>query len=215
MNRKIQNLQRKRVAIGLPQASSFDIMANSAIDKLIVPDGVETEIIRVDGYGIANARNKIRQVVLDNNLDYVFFIDSDIIVPNNILAKLLALDADIATGIYVKKAMPTVTELYNWSLDKTKIVPVLLAEMSTIKNPVELAACGFGATLIKRQVLEKIRFKWEEVASFNSNATTYESEDLQFCVDARKYDFKIVVDPELLCGHIHKVILPQQNNKQG
>ena len=47
---------------------------------------------------IDNMRNMTAKVALENDVDYILFIDDDVLVPIDTLGRLLACDADIAAG---------------------------------------------------------------------------------------------------------------------
>lgn len=57
----------------------------------------------VKGYGCAQARNKAAKEALECGVDYLMFVDSDVILPSNALNCLLEYDSDICVGIYPRR----------------------------------------------------------------------------------------------------------------
>ncbi|TDA25330.1 MAG: hypothetical protein DSN99_08530 [Archaeoglobi archaeon] len=86
-------------------------------------------------WNIVAARNAIRDYFLNSNAEYLVFIDSDMIFDPDILNKLIE---------KVKKGYDVV---YNGYLDK---------------DGLGINLTGFGGTLIKRRVMEKIVFRCKE-----------------------------------------------------
>jgi len=111
---------------------------------------------------VVAGRNKIFEYALDINADYVFFIDSDVIVPPNTLQELLTGLAQynpywsIITGFYVtttRKGFPTPCAKL-W----TKIGYMDFPENHVNGKIWEVDMTGLGCTLIPRKVFETFRF---------------------------------------------------------
>ena len=93
-----------KILIAVPTFDTkIDVDVAKGIYDLILPDGVETTLEHFTGYDCARARNKISSVAVDKGYDYVFMVDSDIVLPNDALAKLLADDKEICFGVYPRK----------------------------------------------------------------------------------------------------------------
>ena len=61
---------------------------------------------------------------------------------------------------------------------------------------IEVITCGLGCVLIKRDVLENIKFRYEKGKE--------PWDDLWFCEDARAKGFKVYVDTSAKCKHFVK-----------
>src|SRR4030042_716080 len=60
-------------------------------------------IIATRGYNTSENRNFIAMQALNNNCDYLFFVDDDMIFPSDTLEILLMANKDIVGGIYNTK----------------------------------------------------------------------------------------------------------------
>jgi len=87
-------------------------------------------------WNIVSARNAIREYFLKSNADYLIFMDADMIFDPEIVNKL------------IKIAEKGYDVVYNGYLDRG--------------NPKGINLTGFGGTLIKRWVMEKVKFRCKE-----------------------------------------------------
>lgn len=155
---------------------------------------------------IVNGRNYIRDYALKNGYDYVFFVDSDVILPPGALYVLQSLNADVVSGAY----------LNGFNLDgKTVIAPMLFKDLGggncqlytyegvAIPQIMEIGAAGLGCTLVSRKVLEKVSFR-----TFRPDATG--GEDMAFYVDARENGFKTLAHTGVKC--VHRVLAKSDPN---
>lgn len=149
---------------------------------------------------IISARNKIKDIFLDSNNDYLLFLDSDVIAPNDIIQRLLDHDKDICAGIYLGgttiqgkvRIMPVVFLFH----DKEKNLVRIPSRNEVAGNDfVEAAAAGLGCTLISRGVLENITFR-------NIGRSTTGGEDAAFYKDARENSHDCFVDYGVKCFHM-------------
>lgn len=145
-------------------------------------------------------RNKIIEHAIQKKYDYLFFVDTDVLIPEDALEKLLLLNVPIATGVYLgglktnNGGVVIAPVLYDFSDDEEyiKMVP-----MNTVLDDAvfEVAACGFGCCLIKREVFEKVSLRLSEKSG--------SGEDVLFCHDARKnFGFQTFVDTSIRCTHM-------------
>lgn len=152
---------------------------------------------------IAYARELICEQAVKANMDYVLFIDDDMIVPFDMIEKLLEHDADIVSPLAVTRRWPYEPVIYtmkNTEPDEEGNVkmfsePNLSWEKGDI---VEADAIGFGVVLLKVSTLKKVKKPW----FFTSQAV---GEDILFCFKAKSElgdDFKILVDTGIDVGHM-------------
>src|SRR3989344_4047349 len=129
---------------------------------------------------IVNARNLLRQKVLDDNYDFFLSLEQDVIPPKKIIdsSKLKGLRQETGSQyLEMVKAYYTIEEL------------------EREKPPTKIHSCGLGCVLIRRNVLEKVKFRFsEKYGGFD---------DVWFCEDA-KSNFEIYVDPRIKCKHLIK-----------
>jgi len=194
-----------RVLIAVPCAAYCEAETFKSIYGLLIPDNTETSFDIVQGYTVEMARNKIVEISLKNVFDYTFFVDSDIILPDTILGRLLAIcekGADMATGWYIKKndSGTTVISSPKYTDNEFRLIKEDELPQDII---IPIYACGFGCMLVKNEVFKKllaadgICFEWIQ------GKESAVGEDLIFCDKAiKKADAKIMADTSLRCTHI-------------
>lgn len=147
---------------------------------------------------IIENRNVLISYCINNNYDFMFFLDTDVIPPIDSIEKLIRHNKDITAGIYLANQninnkvslLPVLRGLSDYQ-DYSKII-----QLEEIKEDkfFEIFGCGFGCCLIKKQVFEKVKLR------FNLHLDS--SEDFIFCYDARvKHGFKTFVDTSVKCTH--------------
>ena len=165
---------------------------------------------------IYQVRNDICMEALQNGFDEVLFIDSDIVFPEDAYEKLEALDCDIATGIYYGRAGEHKPIVYQsvtskWTDKKGDIHAAVLENFKEIPNGTfEVAACGMGMCLIRRNVLEKLfeKYLMEPFEPFDGLG-----EDVAFCYRAKKEGFTIKANRYIPLGHIGDRVYTKEDDK--
>ena len=147
---------------------------------------------------ITGGRAKVREYALEHGYDYLFFVDSDVRLPGEALARLIADDKAVVAGVYLtiqnimgkRFLLPVVADFTD---EPDSCRPMALRE-SLGKDIKEVAWIGFGCILIKRAVIEKVTMRYYE--------KSMSGEDVAFCVDARKAGFNIFADFSIKCHHL-------------
>lgn len=203
-NEQTANLKRalkkkmKKILIAIPTAKYIESETFKSIYDLEIPEGYKVEFQFFHGYVIDQIRNLIADWVV-KGYDYLFSVDSDIILPKNALKKLLEHDRDIVSGIYRQRKDQQIIEIYGHTESGgVSNIPFHLLEN---KGVVRIAACGFGCVLVKKQVLEKVGYPQFEYYSALDHKNTV-SEDVDFCMKAINKGFKVWADTDLICDHI-------------
>ena len=197
VNKMIQ--PKKKILIAIPTAKNIEPDTFKSIYDLIVPDGYETMFQYFYGYNIDQIRNLIADWTI-NGFDYLFSVDSDIAFPPDTLARLLAHDKPVVSGLYIqRKPGQHILEIY----EHTATGGVTNMPYGKLKGRplVEVAGCGFGCTLVKSEVFRDIgypQFKYYSALSMDGTV----SEDVDFCRKAREKGYSIWADPSILCRHI-------------
>lgn len=110
---------------------------------------------------ITKGRSKIANFFLNNtDLEYLFFLDSDIgFSPNDVL-KLLSHDKEIVCGAYPMKTLPL-----KWNFTLTE-------PQKREGNLIQIERIGIGFSLIHRSVFEKIISKFGEELKYIPSENT-------------------------------------------
>jgi glycosyltransferase involved in cell wall biosynthesis/2-polyprenyl-3-methyl-5-hydroxy-6-metoxy-1,4-benzoquinol methylase/GT2 family glycosyltransferase len=198
-------VKEKTILIAIPTARNIETDTMKSIYDLIKPEGYRVDFQTFYGYNIDQVRNLMAHYTIENNYDYIFYLDSDIILPNNTLLKLLSDDKDIVSGMYIqRRTHAQIPEMYTWN-DKGGMRNMKPDE-TTPRGLVEIAACGFGGVLIKKDVLEDVGypyFVYKHSIDFKDTV----SEDVDFCMKAVDKGYKIYLDTDIQYQHIARIDL--------
>jgi hypothetical protein len=150
--------------------------------------------------GLCHKHNQARKLVLNGGYDAMLHIDADMVVPADAVDRLIALDADVAYGLYVSRHTPS-----RWLCFTDIATATVLSDDKDRarqvwgKTIVSIGA-GMGCTLIHRHVLERIEFRTDGMMGADWN----------FAQDCAAYGFSQAHDLGCVCGHINgdKVLWP-------
>lgn len=153
-----------------------------------------------DRVGFAAARNAIAASVValvDSDLpDFVFWCDSDVILPSHAITSLLSSSKDFITGVYFQRQRPFWPLIYIYDpsggLDHKGTFRQLVEWPENVVGPID--GCGFGCVLTSVKLLKSINPPWFEWQKFG--------EDFTFCLNARKAGFQLHVHTGVMCGHL-------------
>lgn len=161
--------------------------------------GHETALCFETGSLIYDARNKLAQKAVEMGADYTMWFDSDMIFEPDTMARLLAQDKDIVSGLYFRRSPPYTPVAF-------KELDIEARKWEDQNLPTELTkvgGIGFGCVLIKCDVLFEVAAKFgtwfEPINGFG--------EDLAFCWRARECGYDIYLDPSVKCGHVGHMIV--------
>lgn len=157
---------------------------------------------------IVESRNKIRDYAIKNDFDYFLSLEQDIIVPPDVITKLLSHEKDIVSAFYTILMDFTLKEEDNDEEKKAYLpLPVvyfldgdgMLKQANSFevvdKGLISVGATGVGCMLISKKVFSEIRFRYEEGKKA--------FDDIFFCSDARKKGYEIFLDSDLKVEHRH------------
>lgn len=143
---------------------------------------------------IDNMRNMAAKLAIENECDYLLFIDDDVLVPFDTLQRLLACDADVAAGWTVIRGYPYKNMFFRWT-DASKQNLEHWPDPVPAPEIVECGAVGFSCCLLKVETLKKISRPYFITGPFNT-------EDIYYCLKVQKEaQGRIVVDTGILTQH--------------
>ena len=187
----------KRILVASPVQEYMEVETFKSLWGLDVPEGYQLDLNIEKSNNISQIRNLISEWA--KSYDYLFSLDSDIVLPKDTLTKMLAADKDIISGLYIQRIPNTHTlEVYMDTPNGgcTNIPYELIKD----RGVVEIAACGMGAALIKSEVFRKMEyphFFYKEALTMRDTV----SEDVYFCKKARNSGFTVWADASIKCDH--------------
>lgn len=195
-------IQKKRILLGIPTAKYIEPDTFKSIYDLDVPDGYEITFQCFFGYTIDQVRNLIGKWA--EGFDYLFSVDSDIVLPQDTLVKMLNHDVDIVSGVYIqRKPNQEILEIHRKN-NQGGVSSVSFKDIQPAGLH-EIDSCGFGCVLVKSDVIRKIGYPYFQYKSALDHAFTI-SEDIFFCNRAQDVGAKIYVDSSIVCKHIGSTI---------
>lgn len=167
----------------------------------------ECQLYMKSGSLIYAARNSLATAAIEKEMDFVFWLDSDMVFREDTLVRMMDTlqknDLDILTGLYFRRVPPYTPVLYD-RLDINEDDTCNFSEFTTIPEKLfEVGACGFGCVLMKTDVFFDVQGKFGNMfAPIGNNG-----EDVAFCWRARQCGFKIWCDPTIVCGHVSTTVV--------
>ena len=146
---------------------------------------------------IISSRNKIREYALENGYDYLFSLEQDVIPESDVIQNLLCHQKKIVSAIvFNNQPIGNKLELLPMAYVEHPVDPTglwYLPKQDLEKAQlIELKACSLSCVLIHRDVLEKIKFRYE--GGFD---------DMMFSLDSINAGFKIYADTSVVPKHLH------------
>ena len=141
------------------------------------------------------ARNHLADRFLrETDGTHALWLDDDMAFSPDIATKLLAHDVDMVSGLYFGRYPPHYPIAYLKSPDPN---PYLFNPLRQWTGGLEkIDACGFGAVLMKRSVLERIEPPWF------INSEYAHCEDIYFCAKCRERGIDIHLDSAIELIHV-------------
>ncbi|MBR3238503.1 MAG: glycosyltransferase family 2 protein [Oscillospiraceae bacterium] len=154
---------------------------------------------------IYDGRNQLARQALQLKADYILWLDSDMMFPQDVLAKMLQHMEDgknFVSGLYFRRRAP--------------FTPVIFKKLSEgepaedyndyPENSVfEIAGAGFGCCMTRVSMLEDILLNEHD---WFTPIGRY-GEDVSFCIRAARQGYKLYCDSSLKCGHVGQVIVDE------
>lgn len=145
--------------------------------------------------------------------DYIMWIDSDILFSPEQFDTLLSRQKDIVGGLYFMEGNTQFACVKDWDEDYYRTHGTFKflqpPDLSKDGGLMEVAYNGFGFLLMKKGVIESVKYPWfsPEHVKFNDSIQEFASEDVSFCMKARRAGHKIYADPSVIVGHEKTQIL--------
>lgn len=187
-----------RILLGMPSVGT--IPTKTVISLLATVERGKVDPMIVTGSLVYDARDTIARFAIENDYDYVLYVDSDMVFNADDLKRLLAHNVGICSGLYVTRDGRNKNVIYSKIITRRRFpfrAPKLIEDKETT-GFARVSACGFGFCLIKVSVL-KCMAKY-----FKSLFEPYKGlgEDATFCDKARRCGFITFVDRDVKLGHV-------------
>lgn len=199
------------IAIIIPSRGILLTKTKESVDRELASVACRAEFYYSHGLPIPDCFNIPTEQALSNKLDYIWYVEEDVIIPRGGLRVMLELSKISDNGIvainYPLRHWGGLSE--GWYREGTK-------------EPIRTWV-GMGCTLVRRDVFIKIReltgcpfFKPAKLITSHGGSGTknkvltavecdreYGGQDIYFCHLARTAGFKIAVVPDMLADHLN------------
>lgn len=144
------------------------------------------------------ARECLAQKAVEEEYDYLLFIDDDMICPQDLFFRLYLHKKDVVGALAFTRSYPHRPVIYRLDTGFENGKP-WYSNYSILDYPkdslVKCDAVGFGAVLIDVKVFKGMEQKWFAT-------TSGRGEDIFFCHQAEKAGFKVYMDTSVKLGHL-------------
>lgn len=182
-----------------PRTETLASIAAQQFDGVLVH-----ELSRENPYPGADMRNVLaqyvrgRELALAGGYDALWCVEHDMQCGPDALGRLWATGAPVAYGVYVLRHGSEVLNAWEF-LPRSKNLGESLSlapgklQAARKRGVTPVSGVGFGCTLIRRAVLERLPFR--------SGASGSEAPDVPFATDCVRAGIRQVADFGVLCGH--------------
>ncbi len=215
-----------KVVVAIPNEGATHFMAydNHALFMMhlgILAERSKTEAVTLDGaiFEIFHftagrlltpaAREALADHAMKAGMDRVLMLDDDMIVPMDLFERLYNHDVDVVAPLAFTRNAPHYAVIYQCEsgFDPVSKEEYFINHYARNYPENELVRCdavGFGAALIKMDVLRKMKKPY-----FMSTCGT--GEDILFCYNAQKIGAKVYMDTSTKLGHLGAPIVIDEN----
>lgn len=146
-------------------------------------------------------RNEVMKLALGHNMDYIFFIDDDMLIPKDTFKLLYeARSYDIISALNYIRGYPFKIMSFKWDLLNGKYRRLINITEQDLPNPlgspIPVAAIGTAVCLIKVEPFKKVPSPWFLTGPHGT-------EDIYMCLKAKDYVpyIKIGTHTGIITGH--------------
>lgn len=140
---------------------------------------------------LVHSRNILRDEFLKSDCDYFFSLESDVLIEADTIESLMGKDKDFISGIYCYASGAPIAFDYSYYSDDMR--QRVRTDVCREGRVIEIKITGLGLLLVKRHILEKIKFRYEDNASG--------TDDVWFSLDAIELGVSIFLDTSVRCKH--------------
>lgn len=211
---------KPKVLIALPcNWSEVPLETTVSIRRLKIP--CDAAFFPTNDWTLTRMRNKCVETALVGGFTHLFFLDADMVYPEDTLPKLLADNKPMVQGLACRRIPIKATTKDGRQVDfhpaifmKHKDGSADPYEMGVVLKPPETGthpvdAVGMGGTLVQTNVFGAMAKPW---FSFTKEDGDPVGEDVQFSVKARLAGFQPYVNCDVRYGHLIRMMLVWEKN---
>jgi len=160
-------------------------------------------LVATKGFNIAENRNYCVVQAIKNASDYIFWVDDDMVFPEDTLERLLAHKKDIV-GVNSQSRCLPLTSTVGLMNEKGEYKHPNLYPEFEMKIPDELFKAyfvGCEVCLMDMRIFNLIKKPWFTFV-MGEDGQIVHGEDGKFCESAKKAGIEVWCDPSIIIGHL-------------
>jgi predicted O-methyltransferase YrrM len=194
-----------KCVIGIPTLGPVEYDTVKSVSKL-QKHGIQITVKKESSRPVSVSRNLIVKYFLEEtDADYLFFVDSDTIIPDNAI-ELFKEDKDIISGFYPMWIRNMIVPSFVKETGDEELRFIARWKWNTVEK---YAGCGAGCLLIKRHVLENMKPPWFKFELSDDNIAVNYGEDIYFGLKARSMGYDLWGHTGVICSHLKTVDLTE------
>lgn len=205
-----------KVMIGIP--SNRDLKKEFVAQLLRLGQKVGiNNLFMMQNAMINQCRDALVQVAVQKGFDYIMWLDDDMIVPDDVIERLMAHNKDIVSGLYFgrKNFRPLLFDITPEDDENGDVVYSIKNHTDYPQSGLFLVdGVGFGCVLTKVEALKKI---WncpdEGIGKTCFDFIGGVGEDLSFGIRCQRLGIQTWVDPTVKCGHLSEFVVTEEHWK--
>ena len=152
------------------------------------------------GQPFDSGRNGLVKGGLSQGCEWIFFLDDDVLVPGDCIARLMSHGKPIVSGLYWRRSPP----LAPVAMRIGKDTPAWIDNPAPNAGLQRVDYVGAGCLLLHRTVFDKVPQPWFDWLADREDLppTQRLSEDFAFCQKAKAAGYELWLDPAVRCGHV-------------
>jgi glycosyltransferase involved in cell wall biosynthesis len=190
-------MKNKSVLLAIATPGVIRTHTVQSLFQLFVNPPCQVSFFLQTGVYVDAQRNNAIKHALENKMDYILFIDNDMVFPADMLEKLIEHDKDVVSTNYVIKVTPAIPMAMDMNRNRVKMGSGLE----------KVYSAPTGTMLIKTSIFDKLsntafsRFK-DEITGEQFG------EDVAFCELCHREGIEIFIDHEMTkrIGHVGEKI---------
>jgi hypothetical protein len=168
------------------------------------PHNIIIEVRTYSRYSVAQGRNVAAKDAVNGGFDFIFFVDSDQVLPCDTLMKLLSMEGDVRLAWTIMNVGRPETNIAIYDREK-KHFTFHSIETLPKENVFEADGGGLAVSLINTGLFNELEYPYFRYIEYANGDTL--SEDLNFCLTIKELDKSIKCDPALKVGHIKHIVI--------
>ena len=206
------------VAICIPHGANIPVKFSLHLKLLEVhtlvtlPD-LMIHYIEIDTHVVSLARHNIVLKCNEAAVDYLFWLDDDVLPPADALVRLLAHQKQFVSGLYFAREFPHRPQIYE------RVGTAFQTMHSYEEGLVEVGAVGHGCCLVHKTVYDLLSnvpvatLYGRELSPWYEFLTTL-GEDFYFCNRLVQIGVPVLVDTTVKCKHLVQAELGEEHFNQ-